>query len=523
MTISSVGALIRANARRAADAEAIVEGELRWSFADLDAEMTRVARALIARGIQPGDRVAIWAINSAHWVAAMAGAHAAGATVVPVSSRFKGLEAAHVLHASGARLLFCDADIQGTDPLATLHAADPLLAGLPVVTLAGEHDHAVSWERFIAEGETTSPGRVDERLAAVTADDLAHVIFTSGTTGAPKGAMITHQAILRTAGQLAERFEVDRRERIFVVLPFFHVFGLAMHLMAATVQATCVISAIFDSDELVRIIERERVTVLPGPPTIFQGLLEAPSRARTHLSSLRLAFVTSTGVPGALVRRLLDEGVFQYVTGGYGLTEGIVVSLSLLGEDVERAAEWSGQVLPEVRVRVVGPDGSACAPGEPGEFVIQTPTMMKGYLEDPDATAAAFTEDGWLRTGDIGVVEEDSYVRVTDRKKDMFIVGGFNAYPAEIEAMLRRHPAVGQAAVIGVPDDRLGDVGAAFIVPAADAEVTPDEIISWAKANMANYKVPRYVEIVDGLPLTPSLKVAKFLLRERFNARAPVA
>jgi acyl-CoA synthetase (AMP-forming)/AMP-acid ligase II len=512
----SIPALVRANAVRFGEQEALVDGEVRLSFADLERDMTSAARGMIHLGVQPGDRVAIWAPNSATWIRALLGALACGANVVPISTRFKGPEAAYLLQTSRAAALLTVDGFLGADYLAMLHRTDPELARIPTVLLDDvERDGTMTWSRFVGEGQAIADDIAEARIAAVGADDLANVVFTSGTTGRPKGAMMTHRTVMHTAGQIGDRFEVVRHERMFVVLPFFHVFGLVMQLTCALTGATCVLSSVFDPEKMVTFLEAERITVLPGPPPIFHALLAAPNRVDTDLSGLRLAFVTSTGVPGELLERLVVDGVFRSVVVGYGLTEGVVVSLSLTDEPIAVTAEWSGQVMDEVQVRVVDPDGKEVPPGEVGELVVMTPTLMQGYFDDPEATAAAFDPDGWLRTGDIGLVNPDGYVKITDRKKDMYIVGGFNAYPAEIETILGSHPDIQQAAVIGMPDERLGEVGAAFVIVRDGSALTTEEVIAWSRENMANYKVPRHVEFLGAFPLTPSLKVAKYELRDR--------
>lgn len=514
-------AVVAANARRIPDGEAIVDGDERITFGELHARATRITRGLIAYGVEPGDRVAIWAPNSARWLEVLAGATGAGATVVPISTRFKGREAAHVLRKSGAKVLLTVRGFLGTDYVGMLREADADLADIATVLITdtGETDGVTAWEAFLADGEAVPESDALARAAAVRPEDLVHIIFTSGTTGQPKGAMVTHGRFMRTAQQINERFDLGGDDRTFIILPFFHVFGLTMSNCAALAGGVSVIASVFEPDATVELLDQERITFVPGPPPIFQAIMAAPSRAGCDLSMLRLAFVTSTGVPGALLRQLVGEGLFRSVAVGYGLTEGIIVSLSRLDDDIDRTAEWSGQLMPGVEVDVVATDGSPAAPGAPGELVVKTETLMKGYFEDPAATAAAFDERGWLRTGDIGIVE-NGFVRITDRAKDMYIVGGFNAYPAEIENILTEHPAIQQAAVVGMPDERLGEVGAAFVILADGASATAEEVIGWARENMANYKVPRLVEFVSEFPLTPSMKVAKFQLRDRLAQRA---
>jgi acyl-CoA synthetase (AMP-forming)/AMP-acid ligase II len=263
-------------------------------------------------------------------------------------------------------------------------------------------------------------------------------------------------------------------------------------------------------------ISRERVSVLPGPPTIYQSFLSHPDREQHDLSSLRLAVTGAAAIPVELVRRMRSELGFETVITGYGLTEASgIVTMCRHDDDPETIATTSGRAIPGVEVRCVDDAGKEVPRGQPGEVLVRGYNVMRGYFEDPAATAEAIDAEGWLHTGDIGVMNERGYLRITDRKKDMFIMGGFNCYPAEIENLLFEHPEIAQAAVIGIPDERMGEVGMAFVVPRPGANPTPEAVIAWCREHMANYKVPRRVEIVDSLPLNASGKVQKPLLRER--------
>jgi acyl-CoA synthetase (AMP-forming)/AMP-acid ligase II len=278
--------------------------------------------------------------------------------------------------------------------------------------------------------------------------------------------------------------------------------------------ATILPQPVFDVPEVLDRVERERVTVLPGPPTLLQGILDHPDRDRYDLSSLRLTITGSASVPVELIKRLQAETTFETILTGYGLTEtSAVVSVCSHDDDPETIAYWSGRAIPDIEVRVVDDDGREVPRGEAGEVLVRGYNVTPGYWEEPEQTAATIDAEGWLHTGDVGIMNDRDYVKITDRKKDMFIVGGFNAYPAEIENILMNHPGVGQVAVIGIPDHRMGEVGMAWVVPRSGVQLDPDEIIAWARENMANFKAPRRVAIVDALPLNASGKVLKFELR----------
>jgi HIP---CoA ligase len=523
----SVPRLVVDAGERFGDAEALVDGPVRLSFAGLAEAGLEATRAVMAAGLAPGERAAIWAPNIHEWVIAALGVLGAGGVLVPLNTRFKGREAADILQRSGARMLFCVNGFLGNDYAALL--ADAMAAGqLPdlrhTVVLRGEaapgteaRSGMETWPDFLGRASAVTPAQARTRTMAVTADDLSDIIFTSGTTGRPKGAMCTHGQTLRVFETWADIVGLRAGDRYLVVNPFFHTFGYKAGWVACLLKgATIIPQAVFDVPESMRRIAEEAVTVLPGPPTLFQSILDHPDRPDHDLSSLRLAVTGAAVVPVELIRRMRDQLTFRTVITAYGLTEATgTVTMCRPEDDPETIATTSGRAIPDTETRVVDDAGEQVPPGAPGEVVTRGYHVMRGYLDDPDATAEAIDAGGWLHTGDIGVMDEQGYLRITDRKKDLFIVGGFNAYPAEIEGILLRHPGVSQAAVIGVPDERLGEVGMAYVVPRPSATLDADALIAWARDEMANFKVPRRVEIVDALPLNASGKVLKTDLRDR--------
>ena len=515
----TVPGLVAGAAERFGDAEAVVDGELRLSFAGLAELAEASTRSVIAAGLQPGERAAIWAPNIHEWIAAALGVLGAGGVLVPLNTRFKGREAADILGRSRARILFCVNGFLGNDYPGLLAGAGVELPDLTrtVVLRGAVPDGATGWGDWLAAGRDVAPSEARRRAAAVAPTDLSDIIFTSGTTGRPKGAMCTHAQTLRVFDTWAEIVGLRPGDRYLVVNPFFHTFGYKAGWVACLLRgATIIPQAVFDVGETMARIAAEGVTVLPGPPTLFQTILDAPARSGCDLSSLRLAVTGAAVIPVELIRRMRSELTFQTIITAYGLTEATgTVTMCRPDDDPVTIAETSGRAIPDTECRVVDDAGAEVPRGQPGEIVTRGYHVMSGYLDDPDATAEAIDADGWLHTGDIGVMDGRGYLRITDRKKDVFIVGGFNAYPAEIENMLLRHPAVSQAAVIGVPDARLGEVGVAFVVLRSGAHATPEELLAWASDEMANFKVPRRVEIVDALPLNASGKVLKTELRER--------
>jgi len=329
--------------------------------------------------------------------------------------------------------------------------------------------------------------------------------------------MVTHGQTLGVFEAWSEIVGLTEGDRYLIVNPFFHTFGYKAGIVACLIRgATIIPHAVFDVPSVLAQVATERVSMLPGPPTLFQSILNHPDRDRFDLSSLRLAVTGAAAVPVEMIRRMREELTFKTIITGYGLTEATgTAAMCRHDDDPETIAQYSGRAIPDTELRIVGDDGTEVPRGQPGEVVTRGYHVMMGYLDEPEETARAIDGDGWLHTGDIGIMDERGYVRITDRKKDMFIVGGFNAYPAEIENALLRHPAVGQVAVVGVPDERLGEVGMAFVVPRPGSSFDPDDLMAWARDEMANYKVPRFVEVVDTLPLNASGKVLKFELRAR--------
>ncbi len=497
--------IVKRAATEFAGTEALVDEEVRLTFAGLGAAAEQAGRALIASGIEPGDRVAIWAPNCRQWVIAALGIFEAGGVLVPLNTRFKGAEARYVLDRADVKILFTVRDFLDVDYVAMLEAEPVVDSLLDVVDLRSEQ-----WDAFIARDKGAA-------LPTVEPDDLCAILFTSGTTGRPKGAMLTHSATVRAYDAWSTVVGLRPGDRYLVVNPFFHSFGLNAGIVASLIKgATIVPHAVFDVDLVMTRAAQEKISMLPGPPTVYQSILDHPRLAEFDMSSLRLAVTGAAAVPVEMVRRMRAELGFETIVTGYGLTEATgIATMCRHDDDPETIATTSGRAIPDVEVQVVDEKGVEVPRGEPGEIVIRGYNVMKGFIHDPEATAEAIDADGWLHTGDVGVMDDRGYVRITDRTKDMFIVGGFNAYPAEIENMINEHPAVGSVAVVGVPDARMGEVGYAFVVPRLNAEITPDELIAWCREKMANYKVPRYVEIVDGFPLNASGKVLKFELRER--------
>ena len=523
VTWPTIPAMVRDAARRFGDAEAVVDGDRRVGFTGLAAMVAEAAKALMASGIGCGDRVAVWAPNSLEWLVAALGITTAGGVLVPVNTRFKGSEAAYILGRSGATALFTVRGFLDTDYPALLAESGIELPDLAhtILTSGEPGGGVIAWSDFLARAASVSDADLDTRVAALGPDDPSDVVYTSGTTGNPKGVVMAHGQALRAYLDWCDWAGLREGDRYLIVNPFFHIFGYKAGCLASLMRgATIFPLAVFEVPVVLDLVQRERITVFPGAPTIYQSLLDFPDRGAYDISSLRLAVTGAADIPVELIRRVREELPFETIRTGYGLTEAGTVTGSRTDDDFAHIATTVGVPWAGFAVRTVDATGADVPVGEPGEVIVRGETVMRGYLDDPDATAAAIDADGYLHTGDLGAFDADGYLRIVGRIKDMFIVGGFNAYPAEIENLLLRHPAVSQAAVIGIPDERLGEVGMAFLVLEPGAAVTGDAIIEWSRTEMANFKVPRQVAFVAELPINATGKVVKDELRQRAKGAA---
>ncbi|HTN99051.1 MAG TPA: FadD3 family acyl-CoA ligase [Microthrixaceae bacterium] len=525
LSFVTIPALLRAAAARHGDHEVIVDHAtspaVRLSYSELRERVDQLAAALIGSGVQIGDRVAIWAPNCWEWVVALLGLQSAGAVLVPLNTRYKGIEAADILRRSGARMLFTVEGFLGNDYVSML--ADPVVGELPdleqIVLLndSGARPEGVVTIDELVASSSTQLSEVDARVESLQGSDLSDLLFTSGTTGSPKGVMVSHAQTLRAFGDWGDIVGLESSDRYLVINPFFHAFGYKAGIISSLIAgATLVPVATFDLAIVIDLIKSERISVIPGAPTIYQSLLNHPGFDPAKAKTLRLAVTGAAVVPVELVHQMRDTLGFDTVLTAYGMTEACGIATTCRRDDsAETIAGTSGRAYPGVEVRVVGPEGEELPAGDAGEVLVRGYNVMGGYFEDPKKTAETIDSDGWLHTGDVGVMDDAGYLRITDRIKDMFIVGGFNAYPAEIERLLLVHPDIAQVAVVGVPNERMGETGYAFVVATQGTQPDPAEIITWARANMANFKVPSVVEVVAELPLNASGKVLKFELRDR--------
>ncbi len=513
---STIAQLIDTAAKQYGDQIYLQQNQRSFSFKQLAQNCRQVAASLMAEGINPGDRIAIWAPNTCEWILSALGAQYAGAIVVTMNTRYKGAEAGYTLRKSGARLLFCAGDFLGNYyPDMLRHEQLPDLERI-VVHGDSTNEHC-GWDEFLQLGKGVSSSDIDLRRDGIQGHNTSDILFTSGTTGDPKGVMTGHKQNIQTFASWSELVGLQEGDRYLVVSPFFHSFGYKAGILASLMRgATLLPHDVFDPVKILQRIETEKITVMPGPPTLFQSLLACEQLSDFDISSLKRATTGAASIPVEMIREMKTILGFETVLTAYGLTESCGVSTMCRAEDdAETVATTSGRAISGVEIRCVDQDNSPVANGVAGEIVVRGYNVMQGYFENDCATGETIDSEGWLHTGDIGVLDNQGNLKITDRLKDMFITGGFNCYPAEIENILSKHPAITMSAVIGIPDPRMGEVAAAFVVYNTDSDdLSEAALIEWCRENMANYKVPRRVVFVDELPLNASGKVQKNQLRD---------
>ena len=445
-----------------------------------------------------------------------------GGVLVPLNTRWKGSEVSDVLNRADVKMLFTVESFQAS-PSTEIRYLDllkdeTLESVTEIVLLRGEssEDGVVSFGHFLAQGEQADMVLVQEAAQAITSADVMDMLPTSGTTGKPKLVMCGHGQNIRTVSTWADTNGLNENDNYLIINPFFHSFGYKAGWLACLIKGATILPVLsFDLDAVLQQIQDDQVSMLPGPPTIYQSILAHPKRDQYDLSSLRLAVTGAAPVPVELVNRMRNEMDFEVVVTAYGMTETSgFVSICRPDDPAEIISGSSGRAMEGVEVKIVDSEGQEVPRGETGEIWVRGYNVMQGYFGNEQATKETITEDGWLKTGDVGVMDEGGYIDITDRIKDMIISGGFNVYPAELENTISSIPGVVQVAIIGVPDERMGEVGKAFIVKEQGSDLSIEEVASYCKANMANYKVPRFIEFIDIMPMNASGKILKTDLRK---------
>jgi acyl-CoA synthetase (AMP-forming)/AMP-acid ligase II len=518
-------ALLLADEAQAPNAPALILAHERVTFAELAMAARRFAAGLLASRVQRGDRVAVWLPNTVDWLIVHWAATLVGAILVPLSTRNRPAEVEYILRQSGAAVLVLQDHFLQIDYLAALPAM--LAGGLPELhtvivrrstSSSGQLlSPAIDWQEAIQRGVQVPDGAVHIAAAAVTPVDVHVLQYTSGTTGYPKGAMLTHEGLIYSASHHTATWNLHPGDAILVPNPMSHILGLVYAvLMPVVTRITAISVATFDPEEVLQLVQRERPVIILGTPTHFQMLAEHPRLAAYDISSLRLGMAGGAANTPEAVRRISTRLGLEALVNGLGMSEAGSVAHTAPWDPEEIHATTCGRPMPWLETRIVDPEtGADQLAGEPGELWIRGPGVMKGYFRDPEATARALTPDGWLRTGDLLLWGDDGCLRFTGRLKEMFTVGGFNVYPAEVERVLEQHSAVAECQVLGVPNTRLGAVPFAFVRYFPDMTTpTEDDMRAFCTERLANYKVPHYFRAVESFPLTGTGKRELRMLHE---------
>ncbi|GAB3846401.1 AMP-binding protein [Dactylosporangium cerinum] len=513
----TIGANLDRTAARVGDHEALVEcaSGRRWTYPQLTADVDACALGLDALGVRKGDRVGIWSPNCAEWVFVQYGTAKLGAILVNINPAYRTHELAYVLRQAGISVLVAAPQFKTSDYRAMVAEVRGGCPDLRDVIFIGDPE----WERLLATGRAADCGRLAERAAQLSADDAINIQYTSGTTGFPKGATLSHHNLLNNGFFVGEGCGYTEADRICIPVPYYHCFGMGMGNLGATTHgATMVIPAPgFDPAATLQAVQDERCTSLYGVPTMFIAELALPNFADYDLSSLRTGIMAGSPCPVEVMKRVVSELGMTQVTICYGMTETSPVSTQTgADDDLERRTSTVGRVHPHLEIKVADPATGETVPrGETGEFRTRGYSVMRGYWNEPDKTADAIDADGWMRTADLAVMDDAGYVNIVGRIKDMVIRGGENVYPREIEEFLYTHPDITDAQVIGVPDERYGEELMAWVQLRPGAQpLTAESLRQFCAGKLAHYKIPRYVKIVDGFPMTVTGKVRKVEMRE---------
>ena len=522
----TIGANLERIARQHADREALVEvaSGRRWTYAELDADVNRVARGLLAAGIAKGDRVGIWSPNCAEWTLVQYATAKIGAILVNVNPAYRTHELAYVLNQSGLRLLVSATDFKTSDYRAMVAEVREHADALDRVVFLGTPD----WDELLAAGEDLPADAVPARMSTLENTDPINIQYTSGTTGFPKGATLSHRNILNNGFFTTELINFTEQDRLCIPVPFYHCFGMVMGNLGCTTHgAAMVIPAPgFDPGITLQTVQDERCTGVYGVPTMFIAMQNHPDFASFDLSTLRTGVMAGSICPVEVMKRCIDDMHMAEVSICYGMTETSPVSCQTRSDDdLDRRTATIGRVHPHVEVKVVDPVSGETVPrGEPGELCTRGYSVMLGYWDEPEKTAEAIDEDGWMHTGDLAVMREDGYCNIVGRIKDMVIRGGENIYPREIEEFLYTHPDIEDVQVIGVPDEKYGEELCAWIKMRAGAEpLDAAAVREFATGKLAHYKIPRYVMVVEDFPMTVTGKIRKVQMREEAASRLGLA
>jgi fatty-acyl-CoA synthase len=498
--------------------------QVRYSYLELHTEVERVARGLLELGVARGDRVGIWSANRAEWVITQYAAAKAGAILVNVNPAYRLRELEYALVQSGVSVLIAAQRFRNTDYAAMLKELVPTrVPSLRTLVYldSDEHPGALNWEGLRSLGDTVTPSRLLEREAVLEFDDPVNIQYTSGTTGAPKGATLSHHNILNNGFFVGERVRYTSKDRVCLPVPFYHCFGCVLGSLAALTHGSAVVlpAESFDAESCLRAVQDEQCTSLYGVPSMFIAQLDHPACSRYRLDSLRTGIMAGAPCPVEVMRQVIDRLRMPEVTIAYGMTETSPVSFqSVVDDPLEARVSTIGTIHPHIECKIVDPQTGATVPrGAPGELCARGYAVMLGYWNDVTATAAAIDSARWMHSGDLAVMRDDGYVNIVGRLKDMIIRGGENIYPREIEEFLHTHPKISDVQVIGVPDTKYGEEVCAWVRLREGHSATPDEIRDYCRGQIATYKIPRYVRFTTEFPMTVTGKIQKFRMREQMT------
>ena len=494
---------------------------VRYTYSQLHREAERIACGLLALGVEPGDRVGIWSPNCAEWLIAQYALAKVGAITVNINPAYRLRELEYALQQSGVSVLIAARRFRDGDYVAMLNELAPKLPSLRTVVYLGpdREQGGITWHDLAVQGESVSKSRLRERESALQFDDSINIQYTSGTTGAPKGATLSHHSILNNGFFVGERLRYTTNDRICLPVPFYHCFGCVLGSLAALTHGSAIVlpAESFDAEACLRAVQEERCTSLYGVPTMFIAQLEHPAFSRYRIDSLRTGIMAGAPCPIDVMRQVTERMHMPEVTICYGMTETSPVSFqSSVDDPLEARVATVGTVHPHIECKIVDPrTGAAVLRGEPGELCTRGYSVMLGYWNDPEATALAIDSARWMHTGDLAAMREDGYVNIVGRLKDMIIRGGENIYPREIEEFLHGHPKIGDVQVIGVPDSKYGEEVCAWIRLREGETATQEEIRDYCRGQIATYKIPRYIRFTTEFPMTVTGKIQKFRLREQ--------
>jgi fatty-acyl-CoA synthase len=505
-------------AERFPDQPAILFGERRITYAELDELANRFGAGLLRLGIRKGDRVGLYMTNHPEWVITFFGIARMGGVIVPMNTRYRSQEVAYILNNCGAAGLIMGSRFAKSDYVEIVESVWDSIPTLANVIVHGEtkSERMLFFDDALRLG--ADYGSDPEVLAAMRSqrpEDVVFILYTSGTTGSPKGAMLTNLNIAKNGEQIAQVMQQSERDATLIVVPFFHCFGCVIGLTASVSAASAILpQPVFEVQAALRAIEQHRATVVHGVPTMFIEYLEEMKRRHYDVQSVRTGVMAGAPCPVEVMKGTYDI-LGANIVIAYGLTEASpVITMTHLDDRLEDRVETVGRALPEQEVRVVDDARQSLPANATGELAVRGYNVMQGYYDSPAATAETIDRDGWLYSGDLATMDERGYVRIVGRKKEMYITGGFNVYPREIEEFLFSHPRIENVAVVGIPDPKFGEIGLAVVKLAAGTQATEEEILAFCRSRIANFKVPKRVVFVDQFPMTQSGKIQKFRLRE---------